>query len=650
MLMRLTPIALTAAMASYAAVTSLSVRERTELAGGVGFGNTGSYERILVTAHFALDPRLPQNKSIADIELAPKNKNGLVEFTSDVLILQPRNPGKGNGTAIVDVPNRGRIVSVGVFNRASASLDPKSTAELGDGLLMRRGFTVVSVGWEWDEPAVSGRLGLHAPVLPGITGLVRAEMVPEKSTNRFWLGDRDHIPYPVADEADPANRVYVQSAPGLPRREIPHSKWHFADRNTIEVEGGCEPGLIYEAVYRATGAVPAGVGFAAVRDMASFLKYGSPSVLSNGPQGQIKRTVGFGTSQTGRFLRDMMYQGFNQDEQNRKALDGVWAEVAGAGRGSFNYRFAQPSRDGQPLLHYSWPVDMFPFADSEMKDPVTGQSGGLLTRVQSLQVAPKVFYTNHSYEYWGRAASLIHITPDAARDVAPSGNTRIYFLAGGQHGSGSLPLGRHNTQNVDNPLDIRWTMRALLIDFHEWLKDGVEPPASMFPHIASGELVSSKAVRYPAGIQRPQYPRVPHVLDFGPEFASKGLVTKEPPAEGTAYPIMVAQVDADGNEIGGVRLPDLDVPLGIYTGWNLRAPSIGSADRMIAFTGSFFGFAPEKLKKRYGTKDAYLTRFREAGQKLAGRRLALESDVAAMTDRAASLWDAVVAEHVIAAK
>ena len=252
-----------------------------------------------------------------------------------------------------------------MFNRAAD--------EAGDGFLMQQGFTVVSIGWQWDTPDVPGRLGLKAPRLRGdITGLVRSEFVPDKTTNRFWLGDRDHVPYPVADENDAANRMTVSDGPGLPRREIPRAKWRFIDKTAVEIDGGCEPGKIYEVVYRGTGAVPVGLGFAAVRDMASFFKYGTSPFLLGDQRQFIKRTIGFGVSQTGRFLRHMLYQDFNEDEKGRKALDGVWSHVAGAGRGGFNHRFAQPSRDAQPLLHSAWPVDMLPFTDD-----------GLLARIKA---------------------------------------------------------------------------------------------------------------------------------------------------------------------------------------------------------------------------------------------------------------------------
>ena len=640
MLIRILAVAVIAAGSAAGAVQSISVKERTPLASGVSFGEFGPYERIVATVHFAIDPNLPQNRRITDIDLAPRNGKGLVEFSSDVLIMRPRDMTLGNGTAIIDVPNRGRMLALSVFNRGPLVLDPKTREELGDGLLMQKGFTIISLGWEWDEPALPGRLGLQAPTIPGLNGLVRSEFVPDEKTKRFSLADRDHIPYRAASEQAATDRLYVRTAPGMPRKEIPRSKWRFVENGgQVEYDEGCQPGLIYEVVYRATGAVPVGLGFAAVRDFAAFLKSGNSSLVGANGSHPVQRTIAFGLSQTGRFLRDFLYQGFNQDENQGMALDGVWAEVAGAGRGTFNQRFGQPSRDGQPFLHYSWPVDMFPFSDVEVDDPLTGRSGGLLSKTRSLGSVPKIIYTNHSFEYWGRAASLIHTTPNGRKDLATDANTRIYFLAGAQHTSGSLPLTRTKTQNLGNPLDIRWTMRALLMDFQQWLRDGVEPPASVYPRISAGELVAPAEVKYPKRIERPRWPRMPQLLDFGPELATKGIVSIEPPTEGAAYPIRVPQVDVDGNELGGVRVPELEVPLGVYTGWNLRAPSTGSPDRMVAFIGSFFPFGSAAISARYGNKQGYLSQVRAAGEKLSRAGLVLSTDIEPLVERASQLWD-----------
>lgn len=640
--MRAALLILGAALTALPAVQVIHLKERTDVAAGKEFGTTGAYERITATVHFRIDPKLPQNRRIVDLSLAPTDGDGLVAFSADLLILKPRDPAKGNGTAIIDVVNRGRIQSIGNFNRGSSSLDPQKLEELGDGLLMESGFTIAAIGWQWDTPEVSGRLGLKAPHLPAsITGLVRSEFVPVKSVNGFSLGDRDHVPYPVVDEQDAASHLYVSDAPDKPRREIPRNRWRFINKTSVEIDGGCEPGKIYEVVYRGTGAVPTGLGFAAVRDIASFLKYGSSPMLLGDQQRFIKRTIGFGTSQTGRFLRHFVYQGFNEDEKSRSALDGVWSHVAGAGRGGFNHRFAQPSRDGQPVLHYSWPVDMFPFLDAMSRDPLTGREDGLLPRGESAKFNPKIFYTNNSYEYWGRAASLIHVSPDGKQDVAPDKNTRIYFFTGGSHGAGSLPLKRTSTRNIDNPLDFRWGMRGLLIAFHNWLKDGTEPPVSAYPLRARSEIVPVSELKYPRAIQPPKWPRQPELLDFGPDFLTKGIVTIEPPKKNGTYPILVPKVDADGNELSGVRMPEIDVPLGTHAGWNLRAASIGSGDRMIAFTGSFFPFERADVKKRYGSKDAYLSNIRKASEGLAEKRYTLRADIDKMVDRAGQLWDQV---------
>ena len=228
MLLRLGVLVCLLGAVAESAVQRIHVKERSDLAGGASFGKAGPYERIAATVVFHIDPKLKQNRGIVDLELAPVDADGLVEFTADLLVLKPRDPAKGNGTALVDVVNRGRILSMSMFNRGTGSLDPQTQQELGDGFLMQHGFTVVAVGWQFDTPALPGRLGLKAPRLKGeITGLVRGEFVPDKSVNRFPLGDRDHVPYPVADEKDPANRLTVSDGPGLPRREIPRAQMAF---------------------------------------------------------------------------------------------------------------------------------------------------------------------------------------------------------------------------------------------------------------------------------------------------------------------------------------------------------------------------------------------------------------------------------------
>src|SRR6185369_16207338 len=333
--------------------------------------------------------------------------------------------------------------------------------------------------------------------------------------------------------------------------------------------------------------------------------------------GDVKRAIGFGTSQSGRFLRTFLYYGFNADEKGAKVFEGLWAHVAGAGRGSFNHRFAQPSRDGHPRLNLLYPTDIFPFTDEPETD--LGLTDAVLARAAKSNTVPKIFYTNGSYEYWGRAASLIHISPDGKRDFGPGTDTRIYYLAGTQHGANANPVVR-NTENRANPQDYRYPMRALLLAMNAWITQGTAPPESRIPRIAKDELVMSGALAFPKlpGVHVPKEPYSAYRLDFGPEFRTKGIVAFEPPKVGKPFPILVPQVDADGNEVSGIRVPELAVPLATYTGWNLRDTQIGAADVAMDMIGSFLPFARTKAERekagdprksiaeRYASRESYV--------------------------------------------
>jgi hypothetical protein len=356
----------------------------------------------------------------------------------------------------------------------------------------------------------------------------------------------------------------------------------------------------------------------------------------------IKRAIGFGTSQSGRFLRTFVYQGFNADEKGRKVFDGLWPHVAGAGRGSFNFRFAQPSRDAQPFGNFFYPTDLFPFTDTEQTDPETGDRGGLLTTAMQQKAVPKIFYTNGSYEYWGRAASLIHTQP-------PAPDTRIYFFTGAQHGPGRFPPSTTQAKYPANPNDYRYLMRALLAAMNQWVTEGREPPASSYP--GEEQLTVPANLKFPAipGVRLPDRAHTAYRVDYGPQFRTAGIVTKEPPVLGNPFTAQVPTLDADGNETSGIRLPELVCPLGTYTGWNYRLESTGAPTELIAFIGSFFAFAPTadqrgqdprlSIAERYSGKAEYLSRIGAAARSLADRRLLLDRDVAALEQRASRMWD-----------
>jgi hypothetical protein len=333
-------------------------------------------------------------------------------------------------------------------------------------------------------------------------------------------------------------------------------------------------------------------------------------------------------------------------------FDGVLAHVAGAARGSFNFRFAQPSRDAHPFMNMFYPTDIFPFTDLDETDPETGLTDGLLAHATKDKTVPKIFYTNSSYEYWGRSASLVHISIDGQKDAAIPDSTRIYLLAGGQHGPASFPPPRNHTRNLSNPNDYRWAMRALLVAMDRWVRDGAEPPASQYPRIAQDALVRLGAVQFPKipGGPLPKHIQEAYRVDYGPEFRPAGIITIEPPRVGHAFPILVPQVDRDGNETSGIRMPEIQVPLATYTGWNLRSPDIGAPEEMNSMQGSFIPFARTKaereahhdprasLAERYSGRADYLGKVEAAARKLAAEGYLLEADVPQVVEHSAVEW------------
>jgi reactive intermediate/imine deaminase len=685
---QLTPalaIALALSATAFADVVRIEITDRSAVLDGKSFGAAGPYVRIIGKVHFAVDPELPANRAIADITLAPRNAEGRVEFSSDLYLLRPRDASRGNGTVLLEIGNRGRKGLLSTFNLARGSLDPRTAQELGDGFLLEQGYTLAWLGWQADvhdhlEPLYTDvkagtppdphLMRFHAPVATEagkpITGWVRSDFIPDRKSLSFHLADRTHKPYLVVEPDHPGVRLTVRDRRDAPRQTIPRELWQFAreengkpvpSRAHVYMANGFEAGRIYEMVYRSQDPVVVGLGLAAVRDFVSFLKYGSPRVspAEDGPDwSRLQRAIGFGSSQSGRFLRTYVYFGFNQDERRRPVFDGIWSHVGGGGRGSFNHRFAQPSRDARPFFNFFYPTDIFPFSDVEQTDPETGRTEGLLSRSRPAGAIPRIFNTNSSYEYYGRAASLIHTTLDGRRDVAPDPSSRIYLIAGAEHGPGRFPPGRGATQNASNANDYRWTMRALLVAMQQWVEQRAEPPASQYPTIAKGQLVPLESLNFPKipGVAIPTRIHTAFRVDYGPEFLSKGIVSQDPPRVGKPFPTLVPQVDpADGNEISGIRLPVVRVPLASHTGWNLRHPDIGAPDELYSMTGSFIPFAATReqrlesgdprasIEERYKDRQDYIDRISAAARELAGGRYLLQRDIAAVIEQAGRQWD-----------
>jgi hypothetical protein len=657
MLTRTCLLALSVSTLAHAALLRIELTERSDVLAGKSFGSAGPYERLIGKAYFAVDPNNPANRIIVDIDKAPRNEAGFVEFSADLYVLKPRDPAHGNHAVLFEVSNRGGKGMLGMYNRAAGWTDPRTPEQFGDDFLFDRGFTLVWLGWQFDVPRHEGLMRLYAPVASDgdkpITGLVRSELVLDRKLTSYSLADREHIPYPALDPNDPKLTLTVRDWHDAPRLTIPRDAWHIEDRTRIVMPAGFEPGKIYELVYTAQDPVVVGLGPTAIRDLISFLKYGGVETVLGDQSAHIKQAYGFGISQSGRFLRTFLRDGFNRDEHHRRVFDGVLCHVSGAAVGSFNYRFAQPSRDAHPFYNTFYPTDIFPFTDVEQTDPETGLTAGLLSRAMKDHVVPKIFYSDTSYEYWGRSASLIHTTIDGQKDALLPDTTRMYFLTGGQHGPASFPAPKNHAQNLTNPNDFRWAMRALLVAMDRWVRDGVAPPPSLYPRITRDTLVPLAAVQFPKipGVKVPIHIEKAYRVDYGPEFRTRGIITLEPPKVGNAFPILLPQVDRDGNETSGLRMPEVEVPLATYTGWNLRSPDIGAPDEMFSMAGSFIPFARTKaerelrhdprpsLAERYSGRAQYLEKVEAAARRLASSGYLLEADIPAVVDHSAIEWD-----------
>ncbi len=647
-------------------VTRVEITSRTDVLHGATFGDVGAYERITGRVYYSLPIANPHNVRIVDLQNAVNLKGGEVEFSSDFMAIRPKEPEKGNGSMLLEVPNRGRSRIMALVDGGDWDL----SNDVGDAWLLRSGFTIVSLGWQWDA-AGPDALQFFAPVAKEngstITGVLRGDVMLSKPMREIplghlILGNIGGIEYPVAAPSDPRNVLTARDARDAQRTIIPRSDWQFAhtvdgklvpsDRH-IHLNGGFQPGKIYEYLYAVANPVVAGGGLAAVRDFASYAKHAPDAITP------AARVYGQGISQNGRFLRDFLYQGFNADEEGKMALDGVLAHVAGAGRGSFNYRFAQPSRDSQPTSSVHFPTDIFPFTDQPELDPVTEEKGGLLDRAVAEKVAPRIFFSNTSYEYWGRAAALIHVSADCEHDASISPNVRIYHFTGLQHFSGPFPPAKGQGdllgQEPQSPLPVKYFWRAMITNMDAWVRGNVLPPESSYPQISEGTLVPLSAYAFPAipGVNKPHEANQGDRLDFGNNWR-QGMLTIQPPKVGKPFPVLVPQVDADGNERDGVRLPQITVPLATYTGWNLRDPSIGAPDQRVAFEASYLPFPktaadreksgdPRKpIAERYAGREDYVARVARAVDALVKQRWILEEDRAQLLRRGELDWDEAI--------
>lgn len=606
-----------------AEVTRVEISSRQDVLGGKAFGNVGAYEKLSGKVYFAVDPNNPHNNTIADIDKAPRNSQGKVEFSADLFILRPKDSSRGNGVLLFDVPNRGGKGVLSSLNRAKGSADPTTEDDFGDGLVMREGYTVVCVGWEFDIPKKPGLVLLDAPVATDagkpITGWIDPGpwFIPNKLVDSYNYASGDFTPsYPPLDLKNSAYRLTERDSLVSFPRLVPREDWQFgrlengqvaANRDWVTMKGGFKPGMVYQLAYESSNPPVAGVGFAAVRDLASALKYNSDAVVRG------KYVYTFGASQVGRWQRQMIYEGFTIDEQGRKAVDALFIQTGGTGLGSFNERWAQPDELG------SYTQTKFPIRYETITDPVTGKRDGLGARVPA-GLEPKILEVDTEAEYYdrGRVTSLRHISMDGSKDLPDPPNVRIFLLAGARHGSGSWPPAEAESQQLPvDPLEYRWAQRALLAALDHWVREGVAPPPSLHPMLANQTAVSLNEIKFPnvPGVQWPY--RVPG-----------GMRNDLMAGPASVLPFLVPRVDKDGNVTSGLRLPEQSVPLGTYGGWAFRSESYGQSDTLVSMAGSYIPFAKSKaerekagdprlsVEERYSGRADYVRHVEDAAKKL----------------------------------
>ena len=626
---------------------------------GVSFGEVGQYEKVRMRAFGEVDPNDPRNAGIADIQLAPRNARGMVEYSMDVFVLKPVVLANGNHRLLYYMNNRGNLDSalfpsigvLSVFNDGSGGNNPTTASDAGNGFLMRRGYTIVSSGWDAGVAPGGNRLTISVPVAKNpdgspIVGPSLEEFVIDNATT-IAAG----LTYPAAtldkSQASLTVRVHYDDPPVT----IPATGWEYVNNRTIRLlpaETAFTQGRLFEFTYPARDPIVAGLGFAATRDLAAFLRHADEDDFSqpNPLAGDVRAIYAFGVSQPARYMRDFVHLGFNEDEAGRRVFEGILNWEGGASGIFLNYRFAQTARTHRQHVGRWYPEREFPFANQVLFDPVTGKTDGRLRRCQASNSCPWIFEVNSSNEYWVKASSLLHTDP-LGHDLPDPPNVRFYLLSSLAHVASTGP---GICQQPGNPIVPNAALRALLVTLNEWISEDKTPPASRVPRRAEGTLVSSLP-RETMG-----FPSIPgatyngpmttgDLFDFGP-FSNDGILTTLPPLFiGSPYPAFVPRTDADGNDVAGVRLPQIAVPLATYTGWSLRAAAFAGDDLCDA-SGQKLAFGQTQadrlaigdtrlsIQERYPSHGAYVSAVAQAANNLRQQRLLLGEDVERIVEAA----------------
>ena len=587
---------------------------------GRHFGAAGQYELLRGIVTGAIDPDDPRHRNIVNLDRAARNDTGHVEYRATVEIYRPVDMTRWNRGIYHTASNRGR----------------SGAAEVA---LLERGFAFVQVGWQGDLTSSESNIVAYLPTATQADG----SPIVGPALEEFIFDDtervsRRRLTYPVASLGSRGGMISIRTSQNARRQTPEDLDWVFVSPTEVEITrpAGFDGGAIYEFIYEAKDPIVMGLGFAAMRDAISFLRYEDTDTAGHAnplaTPGLPRTAISLGVSQSGRMLRDFLYQGFNEDVAARIVFDGMHPNIAGSRKSFTNYQFSQPGRWQKQHEDHNYPGDQFPFTYATLTDPISGRTDGLLERCRVSDTCPKIIHSDGEAELWQARASLV-VTDSRGQHIEQPDNVRVYLIAGVRHGGGPGVHAATPTQgicqNLNNPLALSQTRAALSIALQEWVAQDIEPPASRFPTVANGGLVTATRVGFP------DIPGVTYSGSYNP--LSLADHRSMPPMQGAPYTVLVAQTDTDGNMTGGVRHPNLAAPIGTHTGWNLRRQGF-AAGQQCGGAGSYIPFAATRsaresagdprasIEERYPNHAAYVRAISDAADALVRDRLLLQSD------------------------
>ncbi len=639
-----------------AKVTHLDIQSKTLYKDGQKFGDIGTYEQLKGKVYFEIDPLADNNQMVVDVQLAKRLDNGMVAFSADITLLIPSDRSKINGSLIYEFNNRGGMLLPYVDAETNA--------------LFSRGFVFVSTGWIGELLPNPNKLRLYAPIAyegkNEITSKIRTELIGQKGKQRLNVNGGGHGAYEPTGKGHKTATLTKRMRESDPRAVIDPTQFYLESswtdytcerdglpRVELVMEDSFDANYIYELIYEAKNPIVQGLGFTGIRDVISFLRYEKVEqnpLLDYNDDLFINRTISFGISQSGRALRMFIYEGFNADEQGRQVFDGAMPMVAGAGMGFFNHRFASPTRFSTQRESHLFPADVFPFTYGESKDLFSGKTDAILSRAIAKKVVPKIMHLQSSAEYWHRCSALMHIDLTNQKDAVIPEMVRIYSIVG-QHGAGNgIPSDKKAGSIALNHTNYAPFVRSLMVALDDWVSSNKTPPPSVYPSFKNNTLVNwTKDATNWKSIHHIDYPEViqqAYTAEFGDNFDTNKHITQHPPIIKEIYPIYVAKLDSDNNEMDMLKVPAVSVPTGTYTGWNLRTKAMGSTGDLLRLTGGYIPFAKTKkkrlangdsrlsIKERYSNFSTYLTAYTKAANELVQSGYLLEEEVQGILDLA----------------